>query len=254
MATFTKQTRIDASEDKVWDVLADIGSISKWNPGVKHSYLTSDAATGEGATRHCDLQRPGGKRIGYLEERAFDWREGEAFRISIDETNLPLKTNVVSFVVRGNGEETVVAVSPEYEVKYGVLGKVMDSLIGRRQFEKGMENLLRGLKHYIETGDGVGDRIPENSSSQRQRGSRSRLTRGEAGGSSKECGGVSGQRPPARATSMHICRLVARASMLASTGCSLGREKDSAPFFCSGVTSASGRAPSAPTRSNKQKN
>lgn len=160
MATFTKQTRIDAPKEQVWNVLADVGSIYKWNPGVKHSYPTSEAHTGEGATRHCDLQRPGGKKIGYLEERAFDWREGEGFKINIEQTNLPLKTNVVTFSISGNGERTVVSVSPEYEVRYGVLGKALDALVGRRQFERGMENLLGGLKHYVEKGEEVGDRSP----------------------------------------------------------------------------------------------
>ena len=70
MAHFSTEVHIAAPKKKVWDVLADFGGIYKWNPGVSHSYSTSDNSHGEGATRHCDLSQ--GR---YLKERTVDWRE-----------------------------------------------------------------------------------------------------------------------------------------------------------------------------------
>ena len=84
MGTFTKKTHIDAPKAQVWEVLADLGSIAKWSPGVTASHCTSEAQRGEGATRHCDVEGMGGKPA-YLEERAFDWREGEGFKIDVYE-------------------------------------------------------------------------------------------------------------------------------------------------------------------------
>ncbi|MCH8009620.1 MAG: SRPBCC family protein, partial [Chloroflexi bacterium] len=81
----TSSVNIDAPPDKVWSVLADLGSIYKWNPGVAKSHTTSELTQGEGATRHCDLDDKN-----YLEERAFDWREGESFKIDVFESTLPL--------------------------------------------------------------------------------------------------------------------------------------------------------------------
>ena len=161
MAHFSTQIRINATKEKVWEVLADVGGIYKWNPGVAHSYSTSEKNGGEGASRHCDLQSPGGKSIGYLEELAFDWREGEGYKIDIYESNLPIKSNVVEFAVNADRDGTIVTAAPDYALKYGLLGRLMNQIMVRRKFKKGMEDLLTGLKYHIETGEVVGDRVPD---------------------------------------------------------------------------------------------
>ena len=137
-------------------MLADLGGIYKWNPGVTHSRSTSDSTGGEGAMRHCDLQRKGD----YLEERAFDWRDGEGYKIDVYETNLPLKRNIVEFTLEANGESTTVTVTPDYELKFGPIGAMMDMLFARAQLRKGMDGMLAGLKYHVETGEVVGDSVP----------------------------------------------------------------------------------------------
>ena len=156
MGAFSTEIRIDAPKEKVWEVLADLGDIYKWNPGVSHSRSTSESSGGEGATRHCDLASP----KGYLEERAFDWREGEGFKIDIYESNLPIKRNVVEFTVRSDGDGAIVSVAPDYELKFGPISALLDLLIARRQLRKGMAALLAGLKYHVETGELVGDTVP----------------------------------------------------------------------------------------------
>lgn len=159
MSTFSTRIQINAPKEKVWEVLAELGDIYKWNPGVSHSYSTSEINQGEGVTRHCDLQSSG-RNIGYLEERAIDWREGEGFKIDIYESNMPIKRNIVAFSIEADGDTSVVTVSPDYEIKYGPVGKLIDLLVARRQLKKGMNELLAGLKYYVETGNEVGDRVP----------------------------------------------------------------------------------------------
>ena len=157
MARVTVDTVINAPKEQVWATLADIGSIHKWNPGVSNSYTTSDLEGGEGATRHCDLTGSNN----YLEERAFDWQEGAGFSIDIYDTNLPLKSNVVRFDVSEAGDGTRVTLTSDYQLKFGPIGLVMDALFARRQAEQGFRGLLAGLKHHIETGETVGDELPE---------------------------------------------------------------------------------------------
>lgn len=159
MGTFKKETRIDASKEQVWEVLADLGSIAEWNPGVTASHSTSESPQGEGATRHCDVKGMGGKSA-YLEERAFDWREGEGFKIDIYESNLPIKRNVVTFAIAESGGGTIVQVSPDYQLKFGPIGSLMDKLMVRRQFEESMERLLAGLRDHVESGSGGSDEAP----------------------------------------------------------------------------------------------
>lgn len=40
MSTFAVTTAIQAPRIKVWDILADIGTITEWNLGVIESHLT----------------------------------------------------------------------------------------------------------------------------------------------------------------------------------------------------------------------
>ena len=148
MATVRADTVIDAPAEAVWAVLADLGGIARWNPGVRSSRSTSTAPSGEGATRHCDL--PGGR---WLKERATDWREGESFRIVIEESNMPLKSSTVRFSVEPVASGTRVSVEPEYELRGGGLGRLLDRLVVRRLYVRGFRDLLGGLKDHVETGN-----------------------------------------------------------------------------------------------------
>ena len=160
MTSFSTSIKVNAPREKVWEVLSDLGSIYKWNPGVAHSHSTSDALDGEGATRHCDLQN-GKMKIGYLEERAFDWHDGEGYTIDIYASNMPLSDSTVEFEIDSDGAETIVTVTPRYRVKYGPLGWLMNGLIGKRMYQNGMNELLSGLKYHVETGKIVDTSVPE---------------------------------------------------------------------------------------------
>lgn len=161
MPRFSTTVSIDAPKQRAWEVLADLGSIYKWNPGVSQSHTTSPDTGGEGATRHCDLQNSKGGSIGYLEERAFDWREGEGFTIDVYESNLPIKRNHVRFDLESSGGTTIATITPDYELKFGPLGVLADLLVGRRQLRKGMAGLAAGLKYHVETGGLVEKSVPK---------------------------------------------------------------------------------------------
>ena len=60
--------RIKAKQEVVWEALADLGTVSTWNPTITNSYYISEAKEGVGASRHCDF--PDG---GYVNERATEW-------------------------------------------------------------------------------------------------------------------------------------------------------------------------------------
>jgi uncharacterized membrane protein len=152
----TSSTNIDAPADQVWSVLADLGSIYKWNPGVAKSHTTSELTQGEGATRHCDLDDKN-----YLEERAFDWREGESFKIDVFESSMPLESNIVTFQIAPDADRTNVTVTVDYKLKYGPIGVIMDMLFAKRMLQNGFDDMMAGLKYHVETGELVGDEVPE---------------------------------------------------------------------------------------------
>ncbi|MFQ5855106.1 MAG: SRPBCC family protein [Anaerolineae bacterium] len=145
MNSFTTEIQINAPVENVWKALADIGNIYLWNPGVVSSHLTTDGATDIGARRHCDL---GGQN--YLDEEVVEWDAGRRLTMRIIGTNLPFKTADIRFTLRAENGATIVAVSPDYALRFGPLGKILDRLYARRSYMKGMQALLRGLKQYVE--------------------------------------------------------------------------------------------------------
>ncbi len=156
MASVSSKIHIGAPKDQVWEVLSDLGGIYKWNPGVSSSHYTSEQTQGDGATRHCDLESP----RGYLEERALEWRDGEGYVIDVYDSNLPIEKNRIEFSLTAEGDGATVTVTPDYKLKYGLLGSLLDRLWARRQLQKGFDEMLAGLKHHVETGELVGDKVP----------------------------------------------------------------------------------------------
>ena len=145
MTTFSKTTTINAPIEDVWAALAEVGDIHEWNPGVHHSYVTTEETAGLGAARHCDL---GGRN--YLKEEVVEFDEGQRITMRIVETNLPFETADIRFHLVDQGGATNVTVAPEYELKYGPLGSLLDAVYVRKTYEKGMAALLRGLKRHVE--------------------------------------------------------------------------------------------------------
>lgn len=145
MVEFEEQIIISASPDKVWDVLADIRNIYLWNPGVVRSRLTTHGEVRVGACRYCNL---GGKK--YLNEEVIEFEKPHRLTMRINETNLPFRAAEIRFTVEPQGDKTLVRVSPKYQLKYGFLGRILDSVIVCAQCRKGMQQLLRGLKNYVD--------------------------------------------------------------------------------------------------------
>ncbi|MEM7281177.1 MAG: SRPBCC family protein [Pseudomonadota bacterium] len=157
MTTITREVRINAPKEKVWDILADFGNIYLFNPNVPTSYLTSDQKRGVGTTRHCDVAGPfDGASI---EERIISWNEGESMEIEIYEgkKSPPFKKAIASLRVSEDRGETVVTGTLAYTLKMGPLGYMMDKFMVASQFNKAWTGVLAGLKHYAETGQPIED-------------------------------------------------------------------------------------------------
>ena len=139
-----------APAGNIWAALADIGGIHRWNPGVVDSRETSEGETRLGATRRCDL---GGKN--YLDEEVVKWTPDREITFRITDTNLPFARADIHFAIEelaGGGSR--VSVSPDYALKFGILGRVLDGLVMNRMYRKGMRDLLAGLKAEVERSAG----------------------------------------------------------------------------------------------------
>jgi uncharacterized protein YndB with AHSA1/START domain len=146
VAAFTAEVHIDAPVESVWDVLADIGAIHTWNPGVVESHVTSETSDGVGASRRCNLA---GNT--YFDEDVVEWSPNEAITFRIVGTNMPFARADIAFRLQPEGGGTLVTVSPDYAMKFGPLGWLMDALMVRRNYRKGVAQLLDGLRAQVES-------------------------------------------------------------------------------------------------------
>ncbi|UCF19394.1 MAG: SRPBCC family protein [Gemmatimonadota bacterium] len=147
MPGFTREIKIAASVDEVWEVLADIGGICRWNPAVVYSEGTRGDKAGLGAGRHCSL---GGKK--YVDEEVVEWKPGERLTMRTVATNLPVSSADIRFTLKDENCSTRVKVTPSYDVKFGTLGKLLDLLYLRRLYRSDTRILLGGLKRWLENG------------------------------------------------------------------------------------------------------
>ncbi len=146
MTRVTSEIRIDAPREKVWDVIADLGSVSVWNPFLSNSYYTSEAKEGLEAARHCDF--PDG---GYVKERTLEWKPGEAFTLDIYEGTVPFASATGSVSLADDGDGTIVTYAIEYELKSDVPADPQE--VERQNREELLPLILGSLKHYVETGE-----------------------------------------------------------------------------------------------------
>lgn len=145
MTEFQESIHIEASPEKIWEVLADIGNIAAWNPGVLRSKQTTPGNVSVGSCRTCDLV---GRN--YLREKIIAFEPNTTMTIRVTETNLPFAHGDIRFTLVTKNGGTLVTVSPRYQLKYGGIGRILDWLMVRRQYRKGMQGLLRGLKTHLE--------------------------------------------------------------------------------------------------------
>ena len=81
----------------------------------------------------------------------FDPNRQITFRIT--ETNLPFKAADIHFRLSEAGDSTAVTVSPQYELKFGIIGRLLDAVLVRMAYRKGMRDLLQGLKERVEAAE-----------------------------------------------------------------------------------------------------
>ncbi len=146
MSTFTERTTIDAPRHTVWAALADIGAIASWNPGLIGSHRTNDI-DGVGGARHCDISAKHSLTEHVVEfeprRRSPSGSPTRPFRSRPPTSRSPSPT-------AHSGPRTEVTVSPTYTLKYGPLGRILNTVAVRRTYRAGMRELLEGLKRHLE--------------------------------------------------------------------------------------------------------
>ena len=148
MSSLTQSVEIDAAKDKVWEVLADFGTVSRWAPTITDSAIVGDASEGVGAVRTCDHVK-----MGTIEETIVSWTEGEAYAYDVTAgLPFPMKALRNHWSVHEQGSRTKVILHQEFSTKLGPLGSLIESMMLKRMMRKEMGLALAGLKYHTETG------------------------------------------------------------------------------------------------------
>lgn len=147
MTRLHHEIKINSPVEKVWGVLADLEAVQYYNPMVKTARYISPNREGVGAARQCDF-----KPKGYVKERVIEWIPKKAMTIEMYEHQWPVKFMRWRTDLQPQGNDTLVSQNLEYEMKFGLLGKIMNALMMKRKMYGGIAGVFESMKQFIERG------------------------------------------------------------------------------------------------------
>jgi ribosome-associated toxin RatA of RatAB toxin-antitoxin module len=146
MTTLHHEILIDASAEKVFATLSDLRSVRHYNPLVSTVEIISSNATGVGSARHCVFKD--GK---FAKERVTASVPNQSISFDLYEHQWPLAYMRWTNRLQAEGAHTRLIVDTNYAPGMGLLGKLMDALMMKRQFTKIIAQSLAQMKAHIET-------------------------------------------------------------------------------------------------------
>ena len=146
MTKLFNEITINAPVEKIWNVLANLEALDKYDPTVKESVLVSSEKSGLEAKRKVDMKD--GKN--WFEEKVTVWKPNEALTYQLTACSFPIHGLKHSYSFEKSGNQTKLKQIMEYEVKYRLLGKILDRLMIRKQTDNGIKKFFTGLKDYVE--------------------------------------------------------------------------------------------------------
>jgi hypothetical protein len=136
---------IDAKREDVWAVLAEFDDVYTWAPGVTKSYGIGKQEIGVGHGRHCDIAGFGG-----LEEYITQWEENRGLTYNVSPVG-PLRDGLSRWTVSDAGAgKTRLDIRLSYNLRFGVLGKLMHSLMVRGKLESSLPTTAQAIKSRVE--------------------------------------------------------------------------------------------------------
>jgi len=142
MAKISSQIQIDVPKHKVWEIISDWATVSRWEPNVTSSAIIGSSKQGIGADRTCKL-----RQLGNITEKVFDWDEGNSITYKV--SGIPNVYSMLSkLLLSGEADKTVVTV----DVNVGFSVSEEESKGHEGHLHELLDMTLQGLKQYSETG------------------------------------------------------------------------------------------------------
>lgn len=147
MATIHNEITVNAPVEKIWEALTNIELLGKYDPTVKKSTALSENKSGLNAKRKVLMLD--GKN--WFDEKVTVFKPNEALTYQLTDCSFPIAGLKHSYSFEKVGNQTKVKQVMEYTVKFGLFGKLLDSLMIRKQSDTGIKKFFTGLKSYAET-------------------------------------------------------------------------------------------------------
>lgn len=146
MTRIINKITINSPVEKIWKILVNVGKLDAYDPTVQRSVVTSAIPNGLGSSRKVDMKD--GRH--WFKEKTTVCKPNEALTFELTECNFPINALKHSYSFKRVGNQTEVMQVMEYEVKYGLFGRILDAFMLRGQTDTGIKKFFKGLKEYAE--------------------------------------------------------------------------------------------------------
>ena len=145
MAKLHNEIIIAAPIEKIWEALTIVDKLDTYDPTVKKSTATSNIKSGVGAGRKVDMLD--GKN--WFEETCTVSKKNETLTYELTACSFPVKKLKHNYSFQNVGKNIRVTQKMHYEMKFGLLGKLIGAML-KPKWNKGINEFLGGLKKYSE--------------------------------------------------------------------------------------------------------
>jgi ribosome-associated toxin RatA of RatAB toxin-antitoxin module len=152
MAAIHNEITINATLDNIWAALANVELLEQYDPTVKKSTALSSTKSGPGAGRKVLMMD--GKN--WFDEKVEVFEPMKELSYRLTACSFPIKKLQHSYSFEKEGDQVKVKQVMVYTVKFGLLGKLLDALMIRKQSDGGIKKFMKGLKAYVEQGHATG--------------------------------------------------------------------------------------------------
>ncbi len=152
MSELSITRKYSQSPSEVFAALNDFAGIHRFHPLLTSSPLVEGTpASGAGSERVCHLHDGN-----TLHERLVDSKPDEWLKIEVVDSSMPVAKMAGRFDLKPTPEGgTEVTMTSDFDLKMGLLGKLLDKLVVGRKFRGNLELLLSSLGTYMDTGKDV---------------------------------------------------------------------------------------------------
>jgi len=96
-----------------------------------------------------------------LHEEVVEYQEGKSFKVVLSNFTIPMKFMQADFNVKKISETSCeVTINMDFEVKFGLLGRLLGKLVIGRLIKRVNQDLLLGLAYYTVTGKTLASELP----------------------------------------------------------------------------------------------